>query len=310
MSGAEFGRSLLAAGLLEAGGVDGLYHRSFGFERIVRGVESYVSGAGSVEASRRFYFAPVMARTTLEGSGYLTSFPDLIGTVSSFTGSEAELRNLLEHAAAGSEWAGLMAPTNVALCPAACHSVYPLMSGVPISADGQRFEVQGTCFRHEPSDDPARMQSFRQHEFVYLGTADAAREHRDRWLARGLDLLGALELDVESVVANDPFFGRAGRLLAAGQREKALKYEIVAPISSEVAGAIASANYHEDHFSSPFDLSLESGDVCHTSCIGFGLERITLALLWRHGLDIELWPDAVAGHLGLGTDRHDLGAAR
>ena len=58
-------------------------------------------------------------------------------------------------------------------------------------------EVYGYCFRHEPSTDPFRMQSFRQHDYVYLGTPDGARAHRDEWIGRGLDVLAGLGLEVE-----------------------------------------------------------------------------------------------------------------
>jgi seryl-tRNA synthetase len=269
------------------------------FERIARGVESYVSVAGSHEPHRQLYFTTVMARSTLIGSGYLTSFPDLIGTISSFAGSEADLPKFLEAVDTGGDWDNLLSPTEVALCSAACHSVYPLVSGETMPADGNLYEVQAFCFRHEPSDDPARMQSFRQHEFVYLGTPQGALEHRDKWLARGFELLTALGLSLEIVDANDPFFGRAGQLLAAGQRDKKLKYEIVAPITSESPGAISSANYHEDHFGVSFGILQADGREAHTACIGFGLERITLALLFKHGLDFEAWPAETRRRLSL-----------
>jgi seryl-tRNA synthetase len=145
------------------------------------------------------------------------------------------------------------------------------------------------------------MQSFRQHEFVYLGTSEGALSHRDDWLTRGERLLGDLGLSISSVVANDPFFGRAGRLLASGQREKELKFEILASISSPTPGAITSANYHEDHFSETFDLKLEDGSPAHSACIGFGLERISLALLFEHGLNVKEWPDEVRDRLRLGV---------
>ena len=88
-----------------------------------------------------------------------------------------------------------------------------------------------------------------------------------------------LGLSVETVPANDPFFGRAGKLMGASQREKAAKFELVAEITSPSPGAISSGNYHGDHFGKAFDISLPGGDAAHSSCFGFGLERITLALL-------------------------------
>jgi hypothetical protein len=39
--------------------------------------------------------------------------------------------------------------------------------------------------------------------------------------------------------------------------------------------------------------------TAHTACLGFGLERITLALVKRHGLDQERWPATVREELGI-----------
>ena len=39
--------------------------------------------------------------------------------------------------------------------------------------------------------------------------------------------------------------------------------------------------------------------VAHTACLGFGLERITLALVRRHGLDQDRWPAGVRAELAL-----------
>jgi hypothetical protein len=129
---------------------------------------------------------------------------------------------------------------------------------------------------------------------VYLGTPDGARTHRDEWIERGLETLGGLGLDVTAEVANDPFFGRPGRMLAANQRSEELKYEIVAPVfASGRSTAIASSNCHLDHFSRPFGIATADGGPAHTACFGFGVDRITLALFDRHGTDPSGWPAAV-----------------
>jgi seryl-tRNA synthetase len=284
--------TLLAAEVLVGGGVDGVYHRSFAFEHVVRGVEAYVSAAGRGESSRHLFLAPVQARTTLERAGYVSSFPNLIGAVSGIPDRSARAA-----VADPSSWVSLLEPTEVSLCSAACHGLYPLLSGDGIAPAGARYEIQSWVFRHEPSLDPARMQSFRQHEFVYVGTSDGALEHRDRWLARGQAILTELGLDVAAEAANDPFFGRAAPMLAESQLQKELKFELVALVASDEPRAIASANYHEDHFGHAFGIELEDGSPAHTACIGFGLERITLALLRRHGLRSEDWPVALREQL-------------
>jgi len=57
--------------------------------------------------------------------------------------------------------------------------------------------------------------------------------------------------------------------------------------------AIASSNSHLDHFSRPFGIDTATGDPAHTACFGFGVDRIALALLDRHGLDPNQWPAGV-----------------
>jgi seryl-tRNA synthetase len=288
-----FRDELLGAGLLFDSGVDGLYYRSGTFESIALGIEGRVRAAGADLDAQVVHPAPFLPRSVFEGSGYLRSFPDLIGSIHSFTGGDADHARLLQLAEAGEEWESVLTPTEVVMVSAACHPIYPLCSGT-LGPEGRRFEVFGQVFRHEPSLDPARMQSFRQHEFVYVGDPDEAVTHRDLWLERGLVVLTGLGLDVEVVVANDPFFGRAGRILAANQRDTELKYEFVTEVASpDRPTAIASTNCHLDHFGEPFGIGTSTGAVAHSSCVGFGLERITLALLRTHGLDPASWPVAV-----------------
>jgi seryl-tRNA synthetase len=292
-----FRDELVAAGLLVLTGTDGLYGRSSVYEDIVAAVDGLALQAAAAEGAIGYRFPPVMPRQIFEQTGYLSSFPDLIGSVSTFKGDNKDHMALLAKAEAGEEWSTMLEPAGVTLCPAICHPLYPTLKGA-MPEGGRRYEVSGWCFRHEPSVDPARMLAFRQHDLVYVGGADEAREHRDRWLQLGVDVLAGLGLQVEAVVANDPFFGRVGRILATNQREETLKYEIVTPIhSADYPTAIASANCHLDHFGLPFGIQTAAGEVAHSCCFGFGLDRITLALLRTHGMRPADWPAAVRDHL-------------
>jgi seryl-tRNA synthetase len=288
-----FRDELLSAGLLVLTGSDGLYGRSMVYEDVAAAVDGLAVRAAAAEGSVGYRFPPVMPQRILENSGYLGSFPDMIGSVSSFTGDNRSHMKLLELLESGGDWTAMLEPVGVALCPAVCHPLYPTLTGV-LPVGGAYYDVYGWCFRHEPSVDPARMQSFRQHDLVYVGDAASAREHRDRWLQLGLDVLGGLSLNVEPVVANDPFFGRVGQVLSHNQLEEKLKYEIVTPIySTDHPTAIASANCHLDHFGLPYGIETASGDVAHSCCFGFGIDRITLALFRTHGLRPNDWPSNV-----------------
>lgn len=293
-----FRAELVGAGLLVPTAVEGLYGRSAVFEDVVEGVDRLVRAAGADEHAERLRFPPVIPRSVFERTDYLASFPNLTGSVHTFTGDDRAHAALLAVHEAGGDWAALLEPAEVMLTPAACHPVYPTLSGT-VPEQGRRIDVAGYCFRHEPAVDPMRLQAFRMHEYVYVGTPHGAREHRSRWVGRGLEVLAELGLPAREAVAHDPFFGRAGRLLAANQREEELKIELVVTIYDEdpAGAAVVSCNCHLDHFGAPFGISTPDGEVAHSACVGFGLERIALAMLRHHGLDVRAWPQAVRGRL-------------
>lgn len=142
------------------------------------------------------------------------------------------------------------------------------------------------------------MQAFRVRELVRVGTAEMVVEWRDMWLERGLSLLRSLGLPARSVAASDPFFGRGGRMLAASQREQQLKFEVVVPILwDEAPTAVCSFNYHQEHFGKIFAIQTGDGAVAHTACLGFGMERVVMALFKTHGFLPAEWPSAVRQRL-------------
>jgi len=290
---AVFRAALVDEGVLLATDVDGVYGRSATYESVVEAFERVILRVGADQEAVSLRFPPVMPWSTFVKTGYLESFPDQMGSVQTFGGDDRLHAELVHRAGTGEDRGSLLETVDVALCPAVCHPVYPTQSG-RLPEGGRRVEVYGYCFRHEPSADPFRMQSFRQHDYVYLGTPEGALAHHDQWIDRGLEVFGALGLEAESVVGTDPFFGRSGRMLAANQRSQKLKHELVVPVfATGRPTAIASSNSHLDHFSRPFGIDTATGDPAHTACFGFGVDRIALALLDRHGLDPNQWPAGV-----------------
>jgi seryl-tRNA synthetase len=292
----DFRNRLINAGFLYPTSVDGIYGKSAGYQCVVDAIHSSVTRLGGGRF-QPVHFPPVLARSTFDHTGYLGSFPNLMGSVHIFRGGDRAHAELIRRYEGGGDWMEILDPAEVVLCSAACHAVYPLCTG-RLPKAGRRFEIHGYCFRHEPSLDPARMQSFRMHELVYVGEPDTARAHRDQGLADGLQMLTDLGLNMEAVPANDPFFGRLGTILSNTQLEDALKIEGVTPIcSTEKPTAIMSGNYAQDHFGVPFSIETATGTVAHSSCVAFGIDRITLALLHAHGLDTDRWPHEVRARL-------------
>jgi seryl-tRNA synthetase len=241
----------------------------------------------------------VLPRRQIETSGYLESFPHLAGSVFAFEGTEAEAALQQERARGGDDWSEFQRMSELVLAPAVCYPVYPAIAARgPLPPGGVTIDVgAGYAFRHEPSGDPSRMQMFHIRELVRIGEPDAVAEWRDAWRDRSIALLRGLGLDAEFDVASDPFFGRAGRMLAASQREQALKFEILVPVRGEEPSAIASFNYHREHFAGTYGITLAGGGAAHTACLGFGLERVVLALLAAHGLDLGSWAEDVRREL-------------
>jgi seryl-tRNA synthetase len=219
--------------------------------------------------------------------------------VFAFEGGEDEALLQGERADRHEDWSEFQRMTELALVPAACYPVYPAVAARgPLPAGGVVVDAGGAwVFRHEPSEDPARLQMFHQREIVRLGAPEEVRAWRDDWSERGLALLQSLGLDAERDRATDPFFGRGGRMLAANQRSQELKLELLVAIAGDEPTAVASFNYHQDHFAAIYGLALDDGGVAHTACLGFGQERIVLALLRTHGVDPPSWPAEVRREL-------------
>ena len=296
---AQFHDDLVDADLLIPMGVRGVYGRGADFEHVIERFDALVSREGAKLGPEVMRFPPIFPRADYEKIDHIHNFPDLLGSLHTFTGDDKDHRAMLEKFERKEDWSRDLAASQVMMTPAICYPLYPTATGT-LPQGGRRVDLMGYAFRHEPSDDPARMQIFRMHEFVRLGTPEEALEHRQFWLDKGAEIFASVGLKVEKVPANDPFFGRGGKVQKAIQREQDLKYEFVIPIcSTEKPTAIGSCNYHLDHFGTAFDIRTHDGEVAHSACVGFGLERVALALFRTHGLAAERWPREVRDVLGL-----------
>ncbi len=283
---------LFEAGLLIRTGINGLYGRSRDFERVLSGIDAAVCALGAGDNPVAVEYPPMLPKTTFDSIGYLRNFPQLCGPVFSFEGNDKDHAELVRKLDEGEPYASSLSQTNVVLTPACCYPVYPSLAG-DLAPDGVVYEISSYCFRHEPSEDPMRLQAFRQREHIRVGTPEQVLDWRELWLSRAPELLEGLGLQVKSDVANDPFFGRAGRLMSMSQREQQLKIEFLVPVFGEDnPTACASINYHQDHFGHLFHIHA-GGETAHSSCIGFGLERCVIAMFAAHGVNIDTWPSSV-----------------
>ena len=283
----------LADRLFRSMGVDGVYARTVLYTRVVEQLERYISRQGD-SAAEVLRFPPLMSRLQLEKSGYLNSFPNLLGCVCSLHGSEASIRSAVERHDNGGDWTANTTATDLVLSPAACYPLYPIVANRgQLPGGGLLFDIEADVFRNEPSRSLDRLQSFRMREFVKIGSPPEIMEFREAWMARAPQLAADLGLPCTIDVASDPFFGRVGQVMAVSQRQQSLKFELLIPYHPGAAPtACMSFNYHREHFGAVWNIRDDRGEVAHTSCVAFGIDRLAVALFAVHGLDLEKWPAA------------------
>jgi seryl-tRNA synthetase len=284
--------------LFQPSGCDGVYARTALFEQVTDGLSALISRLRE-PGVEILTFPPVMSRQQLEKSGYLHSFPNLLGCVSSLLGTEYEIRASVENG--NGRWMDSLSATDLVLSPAACYPVYPMVAAHrAIPPSSLMFDVTSYCFRREESHELTYLRAFRMREYVCIGTDEQVLAFRARLMRSAEDLARQLELPYQLGAASDPFFGKAGRLTALMQVEQELKFELTVPVHSvERPTACMSFNYHRDHFGKTWSLRTAAGEIARSACVAFGMERIVLALFATHGLDQSKWPASVRQSLSL-----------
>src|ERR1700742_2309486 len=251
----------LADVLFHRMGTDGVYARTALYEDMIERLAPLISRnrEAGTEVMR---FPPVMNRSQLEKSGYLKSFPNLLGCVCGLHGTEREIDAAVSRFDAGGDWTTSLSPADLVLSPAACYPVYPIAaSRGPLPPGGLRFDVAADCFRREPSRHLDRLQSFRMREYVCIGRQEDVSAFRERWMVPAQEIARDLGLTFRVDYASDPFFGRVGQMKAVSQKQQSLKFELLVPLRSEdQPTACMSFTYNQAHFGTTWDIRDASGD--------------------------------------------------
>lgn len=279
--------------------VDGVYGRTGAYEDVVEGLQAYVSTLRP-QGAERFRFPPVVSRALIEASGYLKSFPHLLGCVCSLGTDVRRVSEAVARFQAGGTWVDSAQASELVLAPAACYPIYPIAARRGPIAETLLFDVACDCFRREPSKDIDRLQSFRMREFVAIGRPDQISDFRDQWMARAPEIAGDLGLTHAIDAASDPFFGREGQMVGRFQVANALKFEMLIPVrSTSQPTACMSFNCHRDHFGVTWGMKTADGEPAHTACVAFGVDRLAVALFAQHGVETRDWPAGVRAKLGV-----------
>ena len=116
----------IAEALLLPTGIDGVYARTEHLRKGRRRAGRLHLVATATPDTEVLRFPPVMSRRQIEKSGYLKSFPHLLGCVSCLRGTSARSRPRSSATSRRATGPARSPPADLVLSPAACYPVYPL----------------------------------------------------------------------------------------------------------------------------------------------------------------------------------------
>jgi seryl-tRNA synthetase len=238
--------------------------------------------------ARELLFPPFIAADRLHKLDYFRSFPQLATfpvTLDEDTDSLAAF-GAQPFAPSGDRLAlPALAPVREVLTPAACYHVYAHEAGRQFSAPAF-YTTRCLCFRRESHYEALRRQwSFNMRELVCVGSRDEVTGFLAQARTQLEELLQRASIDFSWALATDPFFQPATNPQYIAQRVNPTKFEAV------FRGlALASANFHQDHFGAAFELKRD-GRSAYSACLAIGLERWLFAIVSSHGTNPTAWPE-------------------
>lgn len=278
------------------------YATSDSFEIVLHSVRMAIRAWGLSHGAEMLSFPPIINLPDLYKSGYIASFPNLVGAIHCLDHVSTTDPRFSMHEFTLPEWSSACGCTEFAMTPAACYPIYPIAAATgALPQAGKHYGAFSYCFRREPSQESARLQAFRMQELIYLGEQSQVLDFRREAIAFAEELARSCGLEPLVKVAHDPFFGRAAKLIADIQIKNEEKFEMIfdlGPGQEEVA--CMSFNYHAARFGEVYAIKQSCGLAAHSTCFAVGLERYVMALLRRHGFDLEQWPVGVKQRLGIG----------
>lgn len=239
------------------------------------------------EGAADFRFPDLVPIPMMQRIGYLKSFPHLATFVAPY-GREA-LAQVRPVAGAGETElpahvdAAALEPPACMLAPAACFHAYASTQGADLHAPGM-LTMRGTCYRRERAYQPLRRQhAFAMRELVCIGSAQEVQAFLGRIERRIRGLLAALGWSTDWSPATDAFFDPQSDPKYLAQRLGALKTEV-----RHEGLALCSLNLHGTFFGEAFAIR-RAGNVAHSACVAFGLERWLHAFASTSGPDVTSW---------------------
>ena len=219
------------------------------------------------EECEEYHIPAIIDGEVLEKCGYFKSFPQHL-TAAAFIKPEF-YGNVVANKKVNTEYIGV---TNKYLTPAACLHVYPMLEGEECMAN-KVITTRARVYRYEGENfnGLTRLWDFTVRELVFVGDREYVSKMLEEIKVKALSFAQKITGQAKISAANDHFYpSKENMIKIKMQQVNPFKFELLIPIKGEEV-AVASFNYHDTHFSKPFNF--ENNNKIVTGCIGFGLER-------------------------------------
>jgi len=244
-------------------------------------------------AAQEYRFPTFIAAAELDRVDYFRSFPHLATFPACLDPDEANLDTFCRDEPVrgdGVVQLTAVAPVSDVLTPAACYHLYVHHQGAGFDTP-RYFTTTNTCFRREAHYRPLeRLWSFTMREIVCMGDRDEVHAFLTEASAVVDAIVSNLGLAARWTPASDPFFRAPTNPKSLMQKIDPTKQEMV----FDGRLAIASANFHHDHFGRAFGITRTTAtgaEQVHSGCVAFGIERWLAALAHTFGPAPARWPD-------------------
>ncbi|MDA0155200.1 hypothetical protein OH460_23050 [Vibrio sp. Makdt] len=180
------------------------------------------------------------------------------------------------------------------LNPSACYHTFLNHQNESFDKGLNIFLCESSCFRNEAESirNPFRLHNFKMREIVVIGGKDDVYNATQNIFCNLKNKLLSCGVEFSEKVASDIFFGANSERLKEIQVLKAAKKELIFPTSSNSNMSCFSRNIHEKSLTKAFNIRGEDGGYLYSACLAVGVERMSYALLYQLGRNIEKWPSS------------------
>ena len=250
-----------------------------------------------------YQFPSLIGADALDRCQYLRSFPHSLTLAAHLREDLESIQDFATNVhCSGSdlvfEW-DTLGSIQCLLAPSICFHWYAWLRD---SGDVEPMSITavGKCFRYESGNLKTleRLWDFSMREIIFVGPKEYVLAQRQKAIDDTVALFDEWGLSYEIRSATDPFFIDEYSSQANFQSAFDLKFEacVDLPYRGDTLAA-GSFNYHQDFFGRSFNIRAANGEAVHTSCVGFGLERLVLAFLAQYGPDSRCWPESIRTEL-------------